>query len=60
MTEIFEERNTVRITRWMLGKSRVVTLVREEAEEEEEEDEVVEEGRAGCTVYVPRLMVVSG
>jgi hypothetical protein len=44
----------------MLGKSRVVTLVREEADEEEEEEEVVEEGRVGFTVYVPRLMVVRG
>jgi hypothetical protein len=34
----------------MLGKSRVVTLVREDAEDEEEADEVVEEGRVGFAV----------
>jgi hypothetical protein len=44
----------------MLGKARVVTLVREDADEEDEEDEVVEEGRAGFVVYVARLMVESG
>jgi hypothetical protein len=59
-TVIFEERNTVLITLWMLGKSRVVTLVLEDADEDDEDDDVVEEGRLGLTVYAPRLIVVSG
>jgi hypothetical protein len=44
----------------MLGKSRVVTLVLEDADEDDEDDDVVEEGRLGLTVYAPRLIVVSG
>jgi hypothetical protein len=59
-TVIFEERNTVRITLWMLGKSRVVTLVREDADDDDDDDEVVEEGRVGLMAYAPRLIVVSG
>lgn len=57
---IFEDRNTVLITLWMLGKSIVVTADREDADEEDDDDEVVEEGRAGFTVYVPRLIVARG
>ena len=44
----------------MLGKSIVVTADREDADEEDDDDEVVEEGRAGFTVYVPRLIVARG
>lgn len=53
------------MTLCMLGKSSVVTELREdavedEADEDDEDDEVVEEGRAGFRAYVPRLILVRG
>jgi hypothetical protein len=62
---ILEDRKTVLMTLCMLGKSSVVTELREdavedEADEDDEDDEVVEEGRAGFRAYVPRLILVRG
>lgn len=57
---ILEDRKTAPMSLCMLGKSSVVTAVREEAVEEDEDDEVVEEGRVGLNVVVPRLMLARG
>lgn len=44
----------------MLEKSGDVDVDRCDVEDDEEHDDIVEEGRAGRTVGIPRLMLTTG